>query len=86
MEAAGNGKASSNIIVLQNAKRSANMHRHLKHIFKDPMSGQLNSVLIKEGDDKLICIMDPDKVQELLVAKNWQHFNQVTETPVGDPR
>ena len=83
MEAAGNGKASSNELTLPNAKWSANLHNWIKNIFKDPMSGQLNSVLIEESEDFWIRITDSKKVRKILVAKNKQHFNQASEMPIG---
>ena len=51
MEAAGNGKASLNSKALRNAEQSANTHRHLKNIFKDGPVGQINLILIEEGDE-----------------------------------
>ncbi len=86
MKAAGNGKVSLNIIALQNAKRSTNLHRCLKSIFKDVQAGKITPVLIKEEEDKWTRITDVDMVQDLLVTCNVEHFNQAAETSLGDPQ
>ena len=83
MEAAGQGTLSSNIIALRNAEKSANMHCRLRNIFKDDMVGTLNSVLIEEGTDQWIRITNADKVQDLLVDQNVNHFSQAAETPLA---
>ncbi len=85
MEAAGNGKASLNSKALRNAEWSANTHRHLKNIFNDGPVGQINSILIKEGDEWWVRITDSERVQDILVTWNENHFNQAAETPLRDP-
>ncbi len=91
MELAGKGDQATILKNLRRIERQRKTFKKLRRIFKDLDHGRLSSVLTlqekktEDEPDKWVRITDSDTVQQLIQKRNEEHFNQASETPIGDP-
>jgi len=89
-KADGNRGKAKRLAKQANAERQKRSHARIRRALQTKQRGGVTSLKVTEetedGVETVIDIMDPLEIQERLLDRNRQHFQQAHETPFFDPR